>query len=156
MSVLRLAVAITLVAATRGLAQQKDSAFHEMQRRGAMVMGVDQYTSVHHFDKFPDGGRIALQRDVDDSAGTAVIRKHLRDMQHAFSAGDFSAPTTVHMHMMPGTAVMAERRNVIRYDVRDIPRGAELRMRTTDSAAVKAIHEFMDAQRTEHHVSDKK
>src|SRR5271170_8527699 len=52
----------------------RDSAYHAMQARGAQAMGVDQYTSTHHFTDLPDGGRIELERNADDSAGVAMIR----------------------------------------------------------------------------------
>src|SRR5580704_6400541 len=54
----------------------RDSAYHAMQARGAQAMGVNQYTSTHHFTDLPDGGRIELERNVDDSAGVAMIRHH--------------------------------------------------------------------------------
>src|SRR4051812_42292262 len=53
-----------------------DTAFAAMQQRGKQAMGVDQYTSVHLFDALPDGGRIELQRETNDSAGVAQIRAH--------------------------------------------------------------------------------
>jgi hypothetical protein len=34
---------------------REDSAFRAMQARGLVVMGVDQYTSIHRFDALPDG-----------------------------------------------------------------------------------------------------
>ena len=130
-----------------------DTAFTSMQERGRMGMGVDQYTSTHHFDALPDGGRIALQRDVEDSVGVARIRAHMREIAHAFKSGDFSTPAMVHMREVPGAKVMAERRTFITYEPRDLPRGAELYIRTTDAAARRAIHEFMAFQRGEHHAS---
>ena len=130
-----------------------DSAFAAMQKRGKMVMGVDQYTSTHKFDALPDGGRIELQRDVPDSAGTARIRAHLREIAVAFKAGDFAQPATVHMTEVPGTRIMAAKRAVITYETHDLPRGAELRIRTSDPEALRAIHDFMAFQRTEHHAS---
>ena len=130
-----------------------DTAFASMQERGRMAMGVDQYTSTHHFDALPDGGRIELQRDVDDSIGVARIRAHMREIASAFKSGDFSTPMMVHLRDVPGAEVMAERRALIAYEPRDLPRGAELRIRTSDAAALKAIHEFMAFQRGEHHAS---
>jgi hypothetical protein len=124
-----------------------------MQARGKMAMGVDQATSTHTFDALPDGGRIALLRDSDDSLGVAQIRAHLRLIQHAFQAGDFSTPEFVHMQAMPGTAVMARKRYVIEYSYRDLPRGGEVVMKTNDADALAAIHEFMGAQRAGHHAS---
>ena len=48
-----------------------DSAYAAMQERGRVVMGVDQYTSTHRFDDLPNGGRITLVRNVDDTAAAA-------------------------------------------------------------------------------------
>jgi len=114
-------------------------------------MGVDQYTSTHRFDALPDGGRIELQRDTEDSAGVATIRAHMRAIAKAFKSGDFTTPEFVHMRMVPGADVMAARRALITYEPRDLPRGAELRIRTTDPQAIAAIHRFMAFQRSDHH-----
>jgi hypothetical protein len=135
---------------------QHDSAFAAMQERGRRAMGVDQYTSTHHFDALPDGGRIELQRDVDDSAGVARIRAHIREIARAFADGDFSTPTLVHLQEVPGAQTMAAKRAVIMYEPRDLPHGAELRIHTTDPDALRAIHEFMAFQRTEHHATGMK
>jgi hypothetical protein len=128
-----------------------DTAFAAMQERGRKAMGVDQYTSTHTFDALPNGGRIELVRDTDDAAGVAQIRAHIRDIAKAFSTGDFSTPEFVHMSEVPGTRVMREKRSVIAYEPRDVPRGAELLIRTTDRDALRAIHDFMAYQRGEHH-----
>jgi hypothetical protein len=128
-----------------------DTAFAKMQERGKQAMGVDQYTSTHRFDALPTGGRIELQRDVDDSAGVAQIRAHIRAIARAFQWGDFSTPEFVHMRMVPGTTVMRQKRGVITYEPRDLPRGAELVIRTSDAEALAAIHEFLAFQRGEHH-----
>ena len=134
-------------------ASTADSAFAALQTRGAdaRAMGVDQYTSVHLFDALSDGGRIELQRAVEDSAGVAQIRRHLRAIAGAFAAGDFDTPAFVHARTVPGTAVMAAKRSNITYTVRDLPRGAELRITTHDAEAIAAVHEFMAFQRMDHH-----
>ena len=132
---------------------REDSAFRAMQARGLLVMGVDQYTSVHRFDALLDGGRIDLRRDRDDSAGAAAIRAHLRAIARAFAVGDFAGPATVHAETVPGVPVMRARRGAIRYEVSDVPRGAQLRIRSSDSLAVEAIHHFLAYQRTEHHTA---
>jgi len=129
-----------------------DSGFTALQARGAdpRAMGVDQYTSVHRFDALPDGGRIELQRAVEDSAGIAQIRNHLRTIASAFASGDFTTPAFVHLRQVPGTEVMAAKRSAITYTVRDLPRGAELRITTRDPAAVAGVHEFVAFQRMDH------
>ena len=123
-----------------------------MQQRGKMAMGVDQYTSTHHFEPLPDGGRIVLQRDSADSAGEATIRAHLKTISAAFSAGNFALPEFVHSTgAVPGTAVMKRFAGEISYRESDLPRGGEVRIITMNPAAVAAIHDFLDYQRQEHH-----
>lgn len=129
----------------------RDTGFAAIQERGKQAMGVDQNLSTHKFDSFPDGGRIELQSDTDDAADVAAIRTHIREIADAFKTGDFSKPAFVHMQMVPGTKTMAERRASISYAARDLPRGAELRIVSSDSAAIAAIHDFMAFQRGEHH-----
>ena len=72
--------AVTLLAACPGRhgrpaeGRVADTSFAAMQARGQMVMGVDQYTSMHVFEDLPDGGRIVLERkDAADSTGRYVL-----------------------------------------------------------------------------------
>ncbi|MDQ6690121.1 MAG: hypothetical protein M3Z18_06390 [Gemmatimonadota bacterium] len=127
-----------------------DSAFAALQARGKMAMGVDQYTSAHRFDVLPTGGRIALQTKDKDPLAIAQIRAHLKLIQHAFQAGDFSTPEFVHMRAMPGTDVMSRNRALITYTYADIARGGEVRIKTTDPQSLAAIRKFMNAQRGDH------
>ena len=127
-----------------------DSAFAAVQERGAVAMGVDQYTSAHVFEPLPDGGRIVLQRDSVDPAGIATIRAHMADIAVRFAQGDFTLPGFVHAQAVPGTAVMADRRSAIRYVADTLPRGGEVRIRSDDAAAIAAIHEFLAFQARDH------
>jgi hypothetical protein len=139
--------------AARRRAAVEDSAFAGVQARGATAMGVNQYTSHHIFQPLPDGGRIELQRDVDDSVGTAQIRAHMHQIAAQFAAGDFRVPGYVHAQTVPGTAVMATKQADIAYSVESLPRGAAVRVRSTDAGAVQAIHEFLAFQRQDHHAA---
>jgi hypothetical protein len=132
-----------------------DSArFAAVQTRGRSVMGVDQYTSAHVFEDLPDGGRIVLDRaDAADTAGIATIRRHMREVADDFRRGDFAKPFRVHAQQVPGTDAMARRRDAITYTVVDRPRGAEVDIHTTDSAAVAAVHAFLAFQRSDHHAA---
>ena len=127
-----------------------DSDFAAMQKRGAMVMGVDQYTSQHTFDLLPDGGRISLVRNAKDTAGVRTIRAHMQDIARSFAAGDFAHAFAVHEHELPGTGVMRQRRAAIAYSVDTLPGGGAVRITSADSLAVRAIHQFLSAQRMEH------
>ncbi|HSK18482.1 MAG TPA: hypothetical protein VK912_05040 [Longimicrobiales bacterium] len=136
--------------AAHAAAATGDSAFAALQERGREAMGVDQYTSTHRFDALDDGGRIELQRDVDDPAGVTQIRQHLQAIASAFRTGDFRTPKMVHMQEVPGSDVMAARRNVITYTFSELPRGGELRITTRDPVALEAIHAFLSFQRSDH------
>ena len=140
-------------AAERRAAAVRDSTYAGVQSRGAVAMGVDQYTSSHVFEPLADGGRIELQRDAEDSVGVAQIRQHMQRIAARFAAGDFRLPGYVHAQAVPGTDVMAVRRAAVTYSVESLPRGAAVRMRSADLAVIQAIHEFLAFQRQDHHAS---
>jgi hypothetical protein len=128
-----------------------DSSFAAVQRRGETVMGVDQYTSKHVFEDLPDGGRIVLDRDDPaDTAAIQTIRAHMRVIEAAFRRGDFTLPGVVHAGEVPGTRVMAAKRAAITYQAAERPRGAEVRIQTTDAAAIAAVRAFLAFQRSDH------
>jgi len=151
-------VALLAVLALAGAACAGDSTsdrggeaeFAELQERGQVAMGVDQYIAVHQFDALPDGGRIELQHGDDDPVAVATIRDHLLEIRTAFSGGDFTTPAFVHAQEVPGTAVMAARKDRIEYMYRDLPRGGEVRLVTSDAEALEAIRSFMAFQREDH------
>jgi hypothetical protein len=111
---------------------------------------VEPAGAVQVFETLPNGGIIELQRASDDSAGMRAVRIRLRALAQAFSQGDLSSPGYTHMTSAPGARMMIDRRNAIRYDYRDLPRGGALRITTADYAARKAIWEFVAFQRNEH------
>ncbi len=130
-----------------------DSGYPGVQARGEVAMGVNQYTSSHIFEPLADGGRIELQRNASDSVGVAQIRRHMEQIAIRFAAGDFRLPGFVHAQHVPGTDIMAAKRGAIHYAVEVLPRGAALRVRSEDRAAVRAVHEFLAFQRQDHHAS---
>ena len=133
---------------------KRDSAFRALPERGAKHMGVDQYTSVHHLESLPDGGRIELQRDPQDTAGVQRIRHHLTEIAEAFRRGDFKIPGLVHDNEeVPGTRAMAAHKADIYYVLRPLAGGGEIRITSRDNDALAAIHEFLAFQRREHHAS---
>jgi hypothetical protein len=129
------------------------SGFTGVQERGAMAMGVDQYTSSHVFEPLADGGRIVLQRDSADSAGTATIRMHLQHIARAFADGDFALPGFVHAEELPGTATMRAHRASISYQFDTLPRGGQVRITSSDSLSIHAIHDSLAYQREDHHAA---
>jgi len=137
----------------RAMHGSNDSAFAAMQARGNVAMGVDQYTSQHHFEDLADGGRITLERTVDDPTGVSQIRSHMKELAREFQEGDFVRPFMVHDTVVPGTTVMKAKRAAIIYSVGDTPTGGYVRITTQDADALRAIHDFLAFQRREHHAN---
>lgn len=148
-------LALMLAVAGPAAAQQHNHPDPALQERGRIHMGVDQYTSTHVFDDLADGGRIELQRSPSDTAGVRTIREHLQTIAKAFKAGDFTIPGLVHAQAVPGVEVLAARRAAITYTYRPLPGGGEVRIRTKDKQALRAIHEFLAFQREDHHAGGK-
>jgi hypothetical protein len=74
----------------------------------------------------------------------------MRVIANAFARGNFSLPGFVHDREVPGTAVMTARRAHISYSAETLPGGGQVRLESSDSAAVAAIHEFLAFQRHDH------
>ena len=147
---LPVAVLATVGATVSSAQDPRDTAFSAMQSRSRVAMGVDQYTSTHHFEDLPYGGRIELQRNRPDSVGVRAIREHLSATAEAFAKGNFNTPALVHAREVPGARTMAEKHRAIRYQYRELPLGGEVRIMTGDAEALQAIHTFLEFQRREH------
>ena len=130
--------------------ESQDTGFTALKQRGKKAMKVDQDQSLHRFDSLKDGGRIELQSTTNDAGAIAGIREHFKGIDAEFRRGDFSNPMFVHAGEVPGTSVMAAKKDRITYAGADLPRGAELRLRTSDPDAIEAIHAFLAFQRREH------
>jgi hypothetical protein len=129
---------------------------HAMDARGAAVMGFDQQATAHHFYLYEDGGAIDIAvKDASDAADLAAIRSHLPHIAAMFAAGDFDAPMLVHDSThVPGTDVLARRKDSIRYSYRATPGGGRVDIVTTDAAALEALHHFLAYQIQEHRTGD--
>lgn len=121
-----------------------------------MAMGFDQHATAHHFRLYDDGG--AIEVDVNDPADVTnreAIRSHLSHIAKMFASGNFEAPMLVHdSTQVPGTAVMAERRDRIRYAYGETPNGGRVDIVTADPAALAAVHAFLSYQIAEHKTGD--
>jgi hypothetical protein len=126
-----------------------------VDRRGDEVMGFSHETTRHHFLLTREGGRIeVVTTDERDTAGRDRIRGHLREVADAFAKGDFSMPRAIHDRVLPGVAVMTERKGSLRYSFEEIERGGRVRIRTRDAQALAAVHEFLRSQIEDHRTGD--
>lgn len=132
------------------------SAHQEMNHRGAMVMGFDQEKTAHHFSLYEDGGAIAV--GVIDPANVRdrdAIRGHLPHIARLFAGGDFNAPMLVHDSAdVPGTRVLADRKDRLTYTYEETPAGGRVSIVTTDREALAALHAFLAFQIADHRTGD--
>jgi hypothetical protein len=71
-----------------------------------------------------------------------------------FSEGNFSAPMLIHEQNPPGADIMKQLKGKIKYEYAETKQGALIRIATDDAEALKAIHEFLRFQITEHMTGD--
>lgn len=128
---------------------------HEVNRRGDQVMGFSHGKTTHHFRMFTDGGEIEVQaNDSKDLASRDQIRTHLAHIASMFTAGDFNAPMLIHSHVPPGVPTMRRLKGEITYQFSELDQGGAVRITTHSAEALKAVHEFLTFQITDHQTGD--
>ena len=153
---MKLTMLLALLFSLPAFAQQPSADPHaEMNARGAHVMGFDQDKTVHQFRLHTDGGAIDIRvKNRTDVANVAAIRAHLPHIAAMFGAGNFDAPMLIHATDVPGTKVMAEAKDRIRFAYVETAAGGRVDIFTTDPAALNAVHEFLRFQITDHKTGD--
>lgn len=124
-------------------------------QRGDQVMGFSHEKTTHHFRLYPDGGAIEAEaNDPRDTASREEIRSHFGHIAKLFAQGDFSAPMLIHAKNPPGTEAMKRLRAAIEYRLESTERGARIRITTKDAEALRAVHEFLRFQISDHQTGD--
>lgn len=127
----------------------------EMHKRGNKAMGFDQHKTTHHFLLASDGGSIQVEANAaTDTASRDQIRQHLRHIATRFKEGDFEVPMLVHAKNPPGTEVMQRLKGDISYKFKELDKGGSIRITTSDSEALQAVHDFLRFQIKEHMTGD--
>ncbi len=126
-----------------------------VNRRGDHEMGFSHLKTAHHFRLYEDGGAIEVEAlDAADTASRDQIREHLSYIAKMFADGDFAKPKAVHDQTVPGTLAMARLKTDISYKFENAERGGRVRISTTNSEALAAIHEFLRFQIQDHRTGD--
>ena len=123
----------------------------ELIDRGGRAMGFDQEKSTHHFRLTRDGGAIEVEaNDAKDTDSRDQIRQHLKLITKLFAEGDFSKPFAVHGRIPPGVDTLTKLKAAVSYIFEETEKGGLVRIATADSAALKAVHEFLRFQIKDH------
>jgi hypothetical protein len=129
-----------------------DMTMMKMMERGDIAMGFNQNKITHHFVATPDGGKIIITAlNGSDKQTIDEIKNHTLDIQKEFSEGNFSRPFFIHARDVPGTKVMSDKKDLIKYDISGLRNGSILALTTNDKQLVDAINQFMKFQASQHH-----
>lgn len=124
----------------------------EVAQRGKDVMPFSLAATTHIFTRTAQGGvQQVVVKDARDAEQVRLTRLHLQEIRDQFLKGDFSGPTRIHGQDMPGLAELraaSPGQIVIAY--KDIDKGAELSYATSNGSLVSALHQWFDAQLTDH------
>lgn len=124
----------------------------EVAKLGADVMPFSLKATTHIFAKTAEGGtQRVVAKNAADAQLVKLVREHVRDIQTQFIKGDFSGPTHIHDAAMPGLAdLKAAKSGQIAIDYKDVTAGAELTFRTSNAKLVSSLHQWFDAQLSDH------
>jgi hypothetical protein len=156
-----LAIGLTAGLIIRGQQQKKpddpmtQEQMEDMHRRGDQAMGFDHLKTTHHFILARDGGSIQVEaNDPKDKQSRDQIRMHLHHIAMMFSDGNFEIPMFVHAETPPGAEVMRKLKAEMTYKYEETDRGALIRITTTNTDALDAVHAFLRFQIKEHMTGD--
>ncbi|WP_293023011.1 aspartate carbamoyltransferase [Pandoraea sp.] len=123
----------------------------EVAQRGAEVMPFALSATTHIFTKTAHGGIQQVVTKRPDQRQTTLIRQHLALIAKQFAQGNFSAPAQIHGMAMPGLATLrAAKPGALQVHYRDVPNGGEIVYRSAQPRLVHAVHQWFDAQLTDH------
>ncbi len=123
----------------------------EVAQKGTEVMPFDLEETTHVFEKTETGGVQKVVADGPTGAEqVALIREHLEEEAAAFRRGDLSDPAEIHGEDMPGLEGLEAGAEEVDIRYSDLPDGAKIVYETGDPALVAALHDWFDAQVSDH------
>jgi hypothetical protein len=147
----RVVVLLLYVAATAACSSAEPGQRQaEVAAAGAGVMPFDLDATTHVFEKLEDGGLQTVVADTDDAEQISLIREHLSEEAERFARGDFHDPAMVHGTDMPGLHALVMGHDRLQVGYQEVARGAEIRYSSEDPTIVQALHEWFDAQLSDH------
>lgn len=141
-----------IMSSAYALEKASEERLDEVARRGVFVMPFDLDLTVHVFSKKVTGGlQQVVVKDPADAEQIILIREHLIKIVDEFRQRDFSDPANIHGDNMPGLKELHQAKpSELSIVYNDLPKGAEVMYSSDKSALIKAIHQWFDAQLSDH------
>ena len=141
-----------VIAPVQATEPASESRLDEVAHRGEKVMPFSLDQTTHIFTKTEDGGvQQVIVKDVSNTDQIKMIKDHLLQISQEFAQGDFSAPMSINGENMPGLAKLRQAKpGQIKIEYKELDNGAQINYSTNDENLIAAIHEWFDAQLSDH------
>ena len=142
----------TMVGTSYGKGAESEERLDEVARKGSHVMPFDMEKTSHIFSKTASGGvQKVIIKGKNDLEQLLLVREHLLEISTAFNKRDFSSPAEIHGDAMPGLAELrAAQTGDLSITYKEFPDGASLTYSTENPYLVNALHQWFDAQLSDH------
>ena len=143
---------LLVVTPVHAVEKANEQRLDEVAERGSHVMPFDLEETMHIFSKTDTGGiQQVIAKDKSDTVQIDRIRLHLSEIARQFQQGDYSNPEKIHGATMPGLAELkAAKPGQIKIVYKELPDGAEITYATHIEKLKLAIHQWFDAQLSDH------
>jgi hypothetical protein len=132
--------------------QASEQRLDEVAERGAHVMPFDLELTTHVFTKNDNGGvQHVVAKDNSNTEQTRLIQEHLEDIAGKFAQGNYADPESIHGEDMPGLPALRQAEpGTIRIVYTELDNGGQIDYSSGDPQLVEAIHQWFDAQLSDH------
>ncbi len=141
-----------MISSVHALGSSKEKRLDEVAERGANIMPFGLEKTTHVFSKTAGGGiQQVVAKDKSDAEQIRLIRNHLLEISEAFKQRNFSNPEDIHGEDMPGLAELRMAGpDQITIEYSTLADGAQIKYASKLSRFIKAIHQWFDAQLSDH------
>jgi hypothetical protein len=143
-----------LLFSTTGLAVENadPKKVEEVHERVQRVVPYALDRTLQTFTKTVHGGvQHVVVKSADDTQQIKLIQEHLQKLANEYRKGDFSASERVHGADMPGLVQLKKAEiDDIKFEYKALPNGAQIHYSTEYPQYDKALHEWFDAQVSDH------
>jgi len=147
-----LSAVLCMTLSAQAVEKATEDRLDEVAKRGAHVMPFSLEQTNHVFSKTEKGGmQQVIAKDSSNVKQIKLIREHLSKISQEFIQGDFSDPAMIHGEDMPGLEELRMAQpGRIKIVYKELPNGAEIDYSTADKKLIEAIHQWFDAQLSDH------